>query len=110
MDGVYTEAATWQMLVLQTGSMTSGDLGSLNETAQAVRVMKEKYIQWQQRLDALIAQVQTLKLLLSLNCHCLLSACHSSRVCRPRCLLIPVPAAMLLPCINARGHCMRVTH
>lgn len=49
------------MLVLQTGSMTSGDLGPLNETAQAVRVMKEKYIQWQQRLDALIAQVHTLK-------------------------------------------------
>lgn len=48
----------------QTGSMTSGDLGPLNETAQAVRVMKEKYIQWQQRLDALIAQVQTLTVLL----------------------------------------------
>lgn len=37
--------------------MTSGDLGSLNETAQAVRVMKEKYLLWQQRLDTLIAQV-----------------------------------------------------
>ena len=38
--------------------MTSGELGPLNETAQAVRVMKEKYIQWQQRLDTLIAQVR----------------------------------------------------
>ena len=37
--------------------MTSGDLGPLNETAQAVRVMKEKYNIWQQRLDTLIAQV-----------------------------------------------------
>ena len=37
--------------------MTSGDLGPLNETAQAVRVMKEKYVLWQQRLDALVAQV-----------------------------------------------------
>lgn len=54
------------MLVVQTGSMTSGDLGPLNETAQAVRVMKEKYIQWQQRLDALIAQVFTLTRLLRL--------------------------------------------
>lgn len=45
------------MCTLQTSSMTSGDLGSLNETAQAVRVMKEKYLLWQQRLDTLIAQV-----------------------------------------------------
>ena len=52
------EAATLYALYLQTGSMTSGELGPLNETAQAVRVMKEKYIQWQQRLDALIAQVR----------------------------------------------------
>ena len=37
--------------------MTSGDLGPLNETAQAVRVMKEKYMLWQQRLDSLVAQV-----------------------------------------------------
>ncbi len=37
--------------------MTSGDLGFLNETAQAVRSMKEKYMLWQQRLDSLIAQV-----------------------------------------------------
>lgn len=43
--------------LLQTSSMTSGDLGPLNETAQAVRVMKEKYNIWQQRLDTLIAQV-----------------------------------------------------
>jgi len=42
---------------LQTSSMTSGDLGPLNETAQAVRVMKEKYMLWQQRLDSLVAQV-----------------------------------------------------
>ena len=57
------------MLIVQTGSMASGDLGPLNETAQAVRVMKEKYIQWQQRLDALIAQVQIH------NCFC---GCHSN--------------------------------
>lgn len=37
--------------------MTSADLGPLNETAQAVRVMKEKYMLWQQRLDSLVAQV-----------------------------------------------------
>lgn len=43
---------------MQTSSMTSGDLGPLSETAQAVRVMKEKYVLWQQRLDALVAQVQ----------------------------------------------------
>jgi hypothetical protein len=43
--------------LLQTSSMTSGDLGPLNETAQAVRVMKEKYMLWQQRLDSLVAQV-----------------------------------------------------
>ncbi len=45
------------LCVLQTSSMTSGDLGQLNETAQAVRVMKEKYMLWQQRLDTLISQV-----------------------------------------------------
>lgn len=62
------------MFVLQTGSMTSGDLGPLNETAQAVRVMKEKYIQWQQRLDALITQVQTYQTVaVSLKSQCLLS-------------------------------------
>ena len=38
--------------------MASGDLGTLNETAQGMRVMKEKYLQWQARLNALIAQVQ----------------------------------------------------
>ena len=43
--------------LLQTSSMTSGDRGPLNETAQAVRVMKEKYMLWQQRLDSLVAQV-----------------------------------------------------
>ena len=40
--------------------MTSGDLGPLDETAQAVRVMKEKYMLWQQRLDSLVAQVPAL--------------------------------------------------
>ena len=43
--------------------MTSSDLGPLNETAQAVRVMKEKYVLWQQRLDALVAQVLPYNLL-----------------------------------------------
>ena len=42
---------------MQTSSMASGDLGPLSETAQGMRVMKEKYVQWQARLNALIAQV-----------------------------------------------------
>ena len=76
------KATTWKFFALQTGSMTSGDLGPLNETAQAVRAMKEKYIQWQQRLDALIAQVQTLgtawmsQKFMSDVCH--LGAAHSA--------------------------------
>ena len=91
--GVYSEAATWQVLVLQTGSM-SGDLGPLNETAQAVRVMKEKYIPWQQRLDALIAQVHihtaaahVAQMPLSLPCLC----------CLQLIIIIIVSCSCLLP-------------
>ena len=49
--------------------MASGDLGPLNETAQGMRVMKEKYIQWQARLNALIAQVSPPKAPLMQSAH-----------------------------------------
>lgn len=90
-----TEAATWLLLVLQTGSMTSGDLGPLNETAQAVRVMKEKYIQWQQRLDALIAQVHTLQTAAAFTQHQWLLSCLFLLTLLPMVMLMP-PAALVV--------------